>query len=317
MSMRIFSTGDRIPEVSPNPILTMGNFDGVHFGHQHIFRLVKERAQQIGGTSIVLTFDPHPQKILSPDKEFSLINLMEEKIEIIREIGIDILICIEFTQEFAAKNPKDFVRDFLVKTLQIQEIYVGYNSRFGQKQQGTPESLSQWGKEFGFHVTIVPPIMRNDIIVSSTKIRHLLRQGHIEEAAQLLNRHYALDGRVVSGAHRGSKILGYPTANIGVHHELIPKEGVYISQVILQDRLLPSVTSIGTNPTFHQKTLTVETHIFDFCENLYGERIKLIFLKRIRGEICFSHPQELAEQIRLDIQTAKMYFHAHYSSDST
>jgi len=307
--MKIFSTTDSISETFPTPVLTMGNFDGVHFGHQHIFRLVKERSQQLGGTSMVLTFDPHPQRILFPDKEFYLINLMEEKIEIIRDIGVDVLICITFTREFAAKNPKDFVRAFLVDTLHVREIYVGYNSRFGHKQQGTPESLSQWGEEFGFRVTIVPPITRNKIPVSSTKIRQLLKQGLVEEAAQLLNRPYALDGKVVPGAQRGSTILGYPTANIDVQHELIPKKGIYISQVIRKGRLLPAVVNIGTNPTFrHENIITVEVHILNFHENLYGERIKVIFLKRIRDEVPFSHPRELAKQISLDIQTADAYF---------
>lgn len=287
----------------------MGNFDGVHFGHQHIFRLVRNRAQQLRGTSMVLTFDPHPQRILSPNNEFYLINLMEEKIEIIRNIGINVLICIPFTREFAAKNPQDFVKEFLVDTLHIQEIYVGYNSRFGQKQQGTPESLSQWGQEFGFRVTIVPPVVRDGVIVSSTKIRQLLKQGFVEKAASLLNRPYALDGKVVPGARRGSTILGYPTANIDVQHELIPKKGIYISRVIWKDRSLPAVVNIGTNPTFcHEHIMTVEVHILNFQKNLYGEWLKLLFLKRIRDEVSFSNPQELAQQINLDIQTTEAYF---------
>jgi riboflavin kinase/FMN adenylyltransferase len=310
----IFSTIDNVSRVFPTPVLTMGNFDGVHFGHQHIFRLVKERAQQLGGTSIVLTFDPHPQRILFPDKEFYLINLMEEKIKIIRDIGIDALICVAFTWEFAAKDPKDFVRDVLVNTLHVREVYVGYNSRFGQKQQGTPKSLSLWGKEFGFQVTIVPPITRNGVIVSSTKIRQFLKQGLVEEAAQLLNRHYALDGNVVPGTQRGSTLLGYPTANIEVQHELIPKKGVYICQVLWKDRTLPAVVNIGTNPTFHHEdSMTIEAHILNFHENLYGERIKVIFFKRLRDEISFSHYQELVQQITLDIQAAEVYFRAHDS----
>jgi riboflavin kinase/FMN adenylyltransferase len=312
--MKIFSKTDKIPEVFPTPVLTMGNFDGVHFGHQHIFRLVRKRAQQFGGTSMVLTFDPHPQRILFPDREFYLINLMEEKIEIIRAIGIDVLFCIPFTLEFAAKNPQDFVKEFLVDTLHIQEIYVGYNSRFGQRQQGTPELLCQWGKEFGFHVTVVPPISRDGILVSSTKIRQLLKQGFVEEAAHLLDRPYALDGNVISGAQRGSTILGYPTANIDVHHELIPKKGVYISRVTWKDQSLPAVVNIGTNPTFrHENIITVEVHILNFSENLYGERLKVIFFKRIRDELPFSNPQKLAKQIRLDIQTVETYFRHHDS----
>ncbi len=314
--MQIFSMTEVIAEAFPIPILTMGNFDGVHRGHQHIFRLVKARAQELGGTSLVLTFDPHPQRILFPDKEFYLINLMEEKIEILRAIGIDVLICAAFTREFAAQDPKEFVRNFLVNTLHVQEIYVGYNSRFGKGKQGTPNALSRWGEEFGFRVTIVPPITWNGVTVSSTKIRQFLRQGLVEEAAQLLNRFYALDGEVVPGTQRGSTILGYPTANLAVQHELIPKKGVYIGQVIWKGNTWQAVVSIGTNPTFNQQELTVEVHILNFHENLYGERIKVIFLKRIRDEMVFSHPQHLANQIELDLQTAKAYFQYHDSCSS-
>jgi riboflavin kinase/FMN adenylyltransferase len=315
--MKIFSVAETISETFPTPILTMGNFDGVHFGHQQIFRLVKEQAQQVGGTSIVLTYDPHPQKILFPDRAFYLINRMEEKIDIIRNIEIDVLICLAFTREFAAKDPRDFVKDFLVNTLYVREIYVGYNSRFGRHQHGTPESLSQWGEEFGFRVTIVPPISRNGVLVSSTKIRQLLSQGFVEEAAQLLNRSYALDGTVISGTQRGSTLLGYPTANLDIQQELIPKKGVYLGQVVWQEALFPAVINIGTNPTFHQKNLTVEVHILDFHKNLYGEQIKVVFLKRLRNEIPFSHHQELAKQIEQDIQAAKAYFRDPDSSCST
>jgi riboflavin kinase/FMN adenylyltransferase len=315
--MQIFSAIDTMMETFPTPVLTMGNFDGVHIGHQHIFRLVKERAQQIEGTSLVLTFDPHPQKILFPEREFYLITTMEEKMNIIHQIGIDVLLYVAFTRAFAAQDPKEFVREVLVKRLQVREVYVGYNSRFGQRQHGTPQALAQWGEEFGFRVTIVPPITRNGVLVSSTKIRQLLRQGAVEEAAQFLNRQYALDGTVVTGAQRGSSLLGYPTANLDVQHELLPKKGVYIGQVVWRAQVLPAVVSIGTNPTFHQEHTTVEVHILDFRGNLYGEQIQVRFVKRIRDERSFAHYQELVQQIARDIQIAKAYFPTPDSSGST
>lgn len=309
--MKIFSNIYEITESFPAPILTMGNFDGVHFGHQSIFRFVRERAQQVGGTSMVLTFDPHPQKILFPEKDFYLINHIEEKREIIKHIGIDVLVCMAFTQDFSAQNPEYFVREILVNTLHVQEVYVGYDSRFGQGQQGSPESLAQFGEKYGFSVTIIPPITKNGIIVSSTKIRQLLLKGDIEDAAQLLNRHYALDGLVISGTQRGSTILGYPTANIEVLHELIPKEGVYICQIIFGQNTFPAVVNIGSNPTFNHLESTVEAHLLDYCGNLYGERIKAVFRKRIRDEITFPNPQVLAAQIRKDVLVAKAYFREH------
>jgi riboflavin kinase/FMN adenylyltransferase len=306
--MKVLSRIEDIPEAFPAPILTMGNFDGVHMGHQTLFRLVKIHAQQLEGTSLVLTFDPHPQKILFPDREFFLINHMEEKIEIIRDIGVDVLICLPFTKEFAATEPKTFVREVLVNTLHIQEIYVGYNSRFGLQHRGTPQALTEWGKEFGFQVTIVPPITWNGIAVSSTKIRHLLTEGEVETAAQLLNRPYAIDGEVVRGTQRGSTLLGYPTANVDVHHELIPRTGVYICRVIWDKQDLPAVVNIGTNPTFQQQErVTVEAHILDFQNNLYGERIKVAFLKRLRDELIFSDPHTLIQQITQDVQVARTY----------
>ncbi len=293
----------------PTPILTMGNFDGVHFGHQHIFHLVRERAQELNGTSIVLTFDPHPQRILFPERAFYLINHIEEKIEIIRNIGIDVLICMAFTKEFAQQDPEDFVRDILVKILHIREVYLGSDSRFGQGQQGSPELLGQWGAQYGFNVVVVPPITQHGNVVSSTRIRQLIRRGKVEDAAQLLNRPYALDGIVVPGSHRGSTLLGYPTANIAALHELLPQNGVYICQVIWKEHMYPAVVNVGTNPTFAQTKISVEAYLLNFHGDLYGERITAIFLKRIRDEQTFSDPQSLAEQIAQDTHTAEAYFH--------
>lgn len=316
--MKIFATTARIAEVFPTPILTMGNFDGVHLGHQHLFRLVQARAQQLGGTAMVLTFEPHPQKILFPDKEFTLINRMAEKIEIMRAIGIEVLICVAFTRAFAAQDPKAFVRDVLVQTLHVHEIYVGENSRFGQAQAGTPEALARWGAEFGFRVTIVPRITHHGVPVSSTNIRQLLRQGCVAEAARLLNRPYALDGAVIAGKQRGGKLLGCPTANIDVQHELIPRRGVYLCRAVWETRAFPAVLNIGTNPTFHDDDRqTVEVHLLDAHENLYGQPLKVIFLKRLRDEIAFAAPQALMNQIQADLQAARAYFRDHVSSCST
>lgn len=306
--MKIFSNIETITERFPTPILTMGNFDGVHFGHQYIFRQVRERAQKLGGTSMVFTFDPHPQRILSPEKEFYLINHIEEKIEIIRHIGIDVLICVEFTPEFARQAPRNFVQHVLVGTLHIHEMYLGYDSRFGQGRQGTTEALRQWGQEWGFHVKVIPPIIRDNIVVSSTKIRQLLQQGDIEEAARLLDRDYAIDGTVVPGTQKGSSILHCPTANLEVHHELIPKQGVYIGHVLWRQRLFPAVINIGRKPTFQHDEVTIEAHILDFSATLYGEHLKVYFLRRLRDERSFPHPQALANQIREDIQAARIYF---------
>lgn len=312
--MKIFSAIEQLTECFPSPILTMGNFDGVHLGHQHIFRLVKERAQQLNGTSVALTFDPHPRKVFFPDKEFFLINRMNDKIEIIQKIGISVLICAAFTPQFAAQPPEDFVRDALVNTLHVREVYLGYDSRFGRGKQGTPESLAESGKKFGFTVTIVPRITHDDIIVSSTKIRHLIRHGKVEDAARLLNRPYTLDGIVVSGTRRGTALLGYPTANLETPHELIPESGVYIGKVRWKERTLPAVINIGNNPTFHAASTTVEIHIFDFYDTLYGEYLNVSFLRRLRDEMTFPDHHALSRQIAQDTLAARAYFAEHHSS---
>jgi riboflavin kinase/FMN adenylyltransferase len=294
----------------------MGNFDGVHRGHQHIFRCVQERATHVHGTSVVLTFHPHPHKILFPDTECFLINHLEEKINIIRKIGIDVLVCLPFTNAFAALPPKCFVQQTLVDILHVSEIYIGENSRFGLAQKGTPERLVQWGREYGFRVTVVPPIVHHGIVVSSTKIRQFLHEGQVEMATELLNRPYAIDGEVVSGTHRGTTLLGYPTANIDVQHELIPKRGVYICQVYWNGKFFPAVMNIGTNPTFQQeKTTLVEVHLLDFQADIYGQRISVLFLQRLRDELRFSNYQDLIQQIAQDVSNARSYFHSHPIQD--
>ncbi len=308
--MKIFTSFQDIQQPLARPILTMGNFDGVHLGHQHIFRLVQQQARTLHGTSCVLTFDPHPQKVLFPEKEFFLINHMEEKIDIIRSIGIDTLFCVPFTREFAASPPHDFVKYFLVDTLHVREIYIGKNSRFGSGQEGTSEQLARWGQAYGFTVTLVPPIRHDGDMISSTKIRQLLQAGDVARAAEFLDRPYAVDGLVVRGTHRGTTLLGYPTANIDVHHELIPRQGVYICEVKWETTLYPAVINIGTNPTFQQEhAVSVEVHILDFHANLYGQRITVLFHTRLRDELKFSEHQQLIAQIAQDVSEAQTFFH--------
>ncbi len=311
--MKIFSAHEPILRHFPTPIIAMGNFDGVHFGHQAIFRQIKQRAQELHGTSVVLTFDPHPQKILYPDKEFYLINHLEEKIEIIRKVGVDVVICMTFSKEFAAQDPEIFIRDVLVNTLHIKELYIGYDSRFGRGKQGSPEMLENWGKQYGFTTGIVPPIALHGEVVSSTKIRQLIREGEVEKAAEFLDRSYAIDGNVVSGEQRGASLLGYPTANIEVLHELIPRNGVYICHVVWKDQCYQALVNVGTNPTFHAQKITVEAYLLDFHGNLYGERMQAHFLRRIRDEIAFPNAQALAAKIGDDVLTAKAFFHDYNS----
>lgn len=308
--MKIFNGINEAQGGFPAPVVSMGNFDGVHRGHQHMFRLVQQRADALNGTSCVITFDPHPQRVLFPDKPFFLINQMEEKIAIIREIGIDALFCIPFTPDFAASPPHDFVKQVLVERLRVQEIYIGQNSRFGAGQQGTAENLARWGERYGFTVRLVPPIRQDGDIISSTRIRRLLHAGDVARAAQFLARPYAVDGLVVQGTHRGTNLLGYPTANIDVRHELIPRRGVYICEVSWGRQCYPAVINIGTNPTFQPDGRTyVEVHLLDFQADLYGQRIRVLFHQRLRDEVKFATYQDLMDQIRQDVAEAHRFFH--------
>lgn len=306
--MKIFWDIAAITQQIASPIVALGNFDGVHAGHQALFRLIHQRAKEIQGTSCVITFDPHPQKVLFPDQELYLLNHLEEKFEIIQAHGIDLLLCLPFTPEFAAQDPIQFVKDVLVEKLHVREMYIGYDGRFGHGRNGSPEVLADLGEKYGFRVTIIPPIVLGGTVVSSTKIRQFLQDGEVEHAAALLNRPYALDGTVVYGTQRGSQLLGFPTANVDVIHELIPKRGVYVCQVRWKQQTFQAVVNIGINPTFPNSPLTVEAHLLDFDGNLYGEWIQVLFLKRLRDETTFPTPQALAAQISADVEAARQYF---------
>lgn len=305
--MKIIKGLENVPEKFNYPVLTLGNFDGVHLGHQKIFEMIQRRAREVNGTSVVLTFDPHPQRVLSPGKEFYLLNTFEEKLRIIENIGIDTIICATFTREFANKSPYEFVKEVLYEQLKVKEIYVGYDSTFGKGKEGGVQELKYLGEKFGFKVVIVPPIMMNGKPVSSTRIRELLKEGNVEEAALLLNRRYSIDGEVIRGRAWGKK-LGFPTANLKLHHELIPKDGIYIVQVLWRNKIFKGALNIGTNPTFHDGRLSIEVHILDFDHDVYGERLKVIFHKRIRDEIAFSNVQDLIDQIAKDVELARQYF---------
>jgi len=307
LSMKIIKGLENVQEKFSYPILTLGNFDGVHLGHQKIFEMVRDRAREVEGTSIVLTFDPHPQKVLSPHKKFYLLNTFEEKIRIIESIGIDVVICVTFTREFANKSPYEFVKDVLHEQLEVREVYVGYDSTFGKGKEGDVQELKYLGEKFGFKVIVVPPITVKGKPVSSTRIRELLKEGNVEEAALLLNRWYSIDGEIVRGKARGKK-LGFPTANLKLHHELIPKGGIYIVRVLWRNKTFDGVLNIGTNPTFHDEKLSIEVHILDFNQDIYGDHLQVIFYKRIRDELTFSTVQELIEQIAKDVEIAREYF---------
>jgi len=287
-----------------NSVVTLGNFDGLHLGHQAIVRMVVERAREIGGTSVVVTFHPHPLKILAPDKCPPLISIYEEKIALFKKMGVAVLVKIPFTLEFSLKGPEDFVKEILCDSLDTREVFVGYNYRFGKGREGNISKLRVLGIKLGFKVVEVNQISIDGEIVSSTKIRNLLRDGAVEHAAKLLGRHYAITGIVIRGDGRG-KAIGVPTANIAPIHEIIPASGVYAVKLFIRNRYYSGIANVGYRPTFDRNTLTMEVNIFNFDEDIYGEEITLSFIRKIRDEMKFIDINSLIQQINLDIETAR------------
>jgi riboflavin kinase/FMN adenylyltransferase len=302
--MRIIRGIKNYCEKFPDPVLTLGNFDGVHLGHQAIFRRVVERAREIKGTSMAFTFEPHPLKVLAPDRSPKLLNTFHAKMKLIEASGIQIVICADFTREFADQHPDDFARNVLVDRIGVKEVYVGYDYAFGKGREGSIESLKTTGRAHGFTVAVVDAVERSGNVVSSSLVRDLVSSGSVEEAHQYLGRYYSIEGNVVHGASRG-QTLGFPTANIQTTNELLPAYGVYAVRAVVGGRSIDGVASIGVRPTFGSGPVSVEVFLFEFDGNLYGKHVEIFFVKRLRGEQKFPDAEALVQQMRKDAEDAK------------
>ena len=301
--MQIITDIRKFKNIKP-PIITLGKFDGVHKGHQKVLRAVKDRAAKLKFPSVVYTFEPHPLKIVTPHKSPLLLTTLKEKIELIKASGIDYLILARFTKEFAAQHPREFVSDILVKQLAVKEVLVGHDYAFGKGKKGTIEYLKKLGQEFGFKVYIIPAYKKRGFIVSSSKIREYIQNGKMKEAARFLGRPYTISGKVIKGRNIG-KHLGFPTANIEIHNELIPKDGIYAVRVILGNKIYKGAVNVGFAPTFHTNKRAVEAHIINFKQNIYGKKLKIEFIQRLRGEKTFKSTEGLAIQIKRDVEKVK------------
>jgi len=295
---------DKSRRPSKPVILTLGNFDGVHLGHQKLLKLVAEKAARLQLPSVVYTFDPHPLKIVAPHKSPPLITTIDGKVQLIASFGIDYLILARFTKEFAAQHPTDFVRDVLLKQMKIKEVWVGHDYTFGKGRKGTGEYMKELGSQHGFSVYIVAAYKQKGTIVSSSLVRRHIKEGRVAEAAQLLGRPHTLSGTVVKGDGRGATI-GFPTANMTCGGELIPKQGVYAVSVTVGGKRRQGVMNIGTAPTFDRKRPLIEVHILDFKRSIYGRKLHIDFTKRLRSEKTFNNPDALTRQIRKDIGKAR------------
>ena len=289
-----------------DPVLTIGNFDGVHIGHQKIIKKVVEEAKKYSGTSVAMTFEPHPIKVLYPERGIRTITTLEEKSRLMSIYGIDALIVVDFNREFASIHPEDFIKKILVDGIGVREVIVGHNYSFGKGRRGTTELLRRRGKRYGYSLHVVRNATLYGDVVSSSRIRSLILRGRVCEASLFLGRPYMINGLVIKGQGRGAKLLNTPTANIASSNELIPKEGVYVVRVRLGGTLHWGVANIGRNPTFSPNNpLSYEVHILDFSEDILGRHLDLFFIDRIRDEKVFSDKDSLKEQIRKDILKAK------------
>ncbi|MFQ5682620.1 MAG: bifunctional riboflavin kinase/FAD synthetase [Candidatus Binatia bacterium] len=288
----------------PNPILTMGNFDGIHLGHQALLRRVIREAKAKGGRSVVLTFEPHPLKILAPGHAPRMILTHKDKMRLLQAFGLDVVIVQTFDQTFAELEAEEFVRRYLIDKLKVDKLWVGRDLRFGRGRKGGAEELVRWGAEGGFGVGIVDSIQLGDARISSSHIRKLIEQGNVHEVNRFLGRYHFVSGRISSGHQRG-RGLGFPTANLVAQTEVLPPDGIYATFLQVGGQRWPSVTSIGLNPTFGEGPRTIECYIFDFEQDLYGRHVQLFFIKRIREEKKFPSADLLVEQIKQDVSRAK------------
>ena len=303
--MNIIRDLNELSKPLKNPVLTIGNFDGVHRGHLALFEKIKKIAGNIDGQSVVMTFEPHPIKVVKPGNGPPLITPIEQKLKLISDAEIDVILCLPFTLEFATIPAEVFVKDLLVDKIGIRELVVGHDYSFGKDRKGDINLLREMGNEYGFKVHIVEPIHLNETLVSSTSIRSLVQDGNLSEAKRLLGRDYQITGIVKKGMGRGGKVLGFSTANLIPVDELIPKKGVYAVKVIMGDKEHNGVCNIGINPTFGGTALSIETHVLDFSGDILGQNFTIRFIRRLRDEKTFSGKDELAKQIENDIVLAR------------
>jgi riboflavin kinase/FMN adenylyltransferase len=290
-------------------VITIGTFDGVHYGHQQILELMKSAAKQVNGETVIITFHPHPRKIIGTNKApIFLLNTLEEKINLLEKYGIDHLVIIPFTEKFAQQTAEDYISDFLVNTFHPHTIIIGHDHRFGKDRTGDFQLLADKALEWGYQVKEIPGYMLNNITISSTKIREALLKGDIENAHYLLSYDYYFTGKVVKGNQLG-RTIGYPTANIEMidENKLIPCNGVY-SVLVTNEKLKINqqggMMNIGYRPTVEGNTRTIEVNLFDFDQSLYDETLTITLKKYLRSEVKFSGLDELKKQLEKDKQAA-------------
>ena len=282
---------------------TIGNFDGVHLGHKKIIDAVKKEAADKGLKSCVITFHPHPQKVLQ-NIDIPLLVPIRERLNQLKQQGVDYVACYTFTKELSQISAKDFITNTLVGKLNLKHLIVGHDFAFGRKREGNAELLTNMGAELGFDTKVLGPFVMDGQVVSSTAIRGFLGDGNVREAAKFLGYNFYIEGLVVEGERRGRQI-GFPTLNIDSDWDILPKVGVYATRVYVDDKPHHSITNVGYRPTFGNNKLLIETHVFDFSEDSYGKRVRVEFVERVRDEEKFDGPDALVDQIKKDVIKVK------------
>jgi riboflavin kinase/FMN adenylyltransferase len=308
LRMTVATFPDEPPPRWHQPVIALGNFDGLHRGHMKIIDRVRRRAGERAGTPAAMTLDPHPPRVLRPDKAPSLLMTTEQRIEALGRAGMQGIAVVKFSRELSLWDPETFVRSVLVEWLHVAEVWVGANFLFGHERAGTFSVLRSLGARYGFRAEKIDPVRYKDFVVSSTRIRRLLQEGRVDEAGALLGHHYFIDGVVARGAGRG-RGLGFATANLQTENDLLPPAGVYATTLSVDGLVLPSITNIGLRPTFGDVDhLVVETHVFDFDRDLYGQTLRLSFVQRLRDERTFPDVDALRAQIEADSRSARRLF---------
>jgi riboflavin kinase/FMN adenylyltransferase len=303
--MRIFNSIGRLPDFS-NTVFTQGTFDGVHVGHQKILKRLKDETEKAGGESVLLTFWPHPRLFLFPeDNELKLLQTLEEKIDELEKAGVDNVVVLPFTKEFSQMLPEEFIKDFLVNSLNIHTAIIGYDHRFGRNREGDINLLKSFESQYNYKVLEIGPEDIDDITISSTKIRNSLLSGDVDTANTYLGRPYSFSGKVVHGKKLG-RTIGYPTANLDIDHpnKLIPATGVYAVQCKVEGQVFGGMMNIGNNPTVPGKDFSVEVNIFDFSADIYDKVVEIFVIARLRDEKKFGNLEELALILQLDKKNA-------------
>lgn len=299
---------DTPPAWLVHPVLALGNFDGLHRGHLKIIERVRRGAAEHGGTPMAMTFDPHPSRVVRPDKAAPLLMTKQQRIEALGRAGIVAVAVVRFTRELSQWDPETFVRTVLADWLHVSEVWVGANFLFGHDRSGNFSTLRTLGQRYGFRADKIDPVRYKEFVVSSTRVRRLIAEGRMDEAGALLGHQYYIDGRVVPGAHRG-RGLGFPTANLETENELLPPNGVYATMTTIDGIIHPSITNVGVRPTFGDTTKTmIEAYILGYEGDLYGRQVRLGFVQRLRDERKFADVDALREQIEADRRRAERLF---------